>query len=98
MKPEPIKDVIKGVIKAWSDGSGKLDQDQILRIWKDAAGRRLAKHSKPVSFRSSRLIVNVDSSSYLYELTLERPRILKRLKKKFREKPLEELQFRIGEV
>lgn len=98
MKPKPIKDVIKGVIKTWSGESGRFNQDQILKVWRKVVGRTLAKHSKPASFRSSRLIVNVDSSGYLYELTIKRAQILRKLKKKFKKKPLEELQFRIGEL
>ena len=98
MTSEPIKDVVKGIIKNWGEESTKFNQDQILKIWRNAAGRRLAKHSRPTVFKSSRLVVNVDSSGWLYELTLHKGEILKKLKKKFREKPLEELQFRIGEV
>ena len=98
MKPEPIKDVIKGVIKTWSEKSTDLTEEDILRAWRDAAGKRMARHSKPTSFKSSRLVVSVDSSGWLYELSLNKTAILKKLKKKFKKKLLKEIQFRIGEV
>ena len=98
MKPEPIKDVVKNIITTWGKEATSFNEDQIARIWEGVAGSRLAKHSKPVSFKAARLVVNVDSSAWLYELTMQRPEILKKLKKKFIKKPLKELQFRIGEV
>jgi predicted nucleic acid-binding Zn ribbon protein len=98
MDASPIKDVIKDVIKAWSGEARGSSQEEILKMWEGACGRSLAAHSKPVSFRSSRLTVNVDSSAWLYELTLCKRDILKRLQRKFKKKPLKELQFRIGEI
>ena len=93
-----IKDVVKNVIAALSNESPNVNESQIEKIWESAAGKKLAAHSKPVSFKTSRLVVNVDSSGWLYELTMERARILKRLKKKLTKKPVKEIQFRIGEV
>lgn len=98
MKPEPIKDVIKGVIKGMSEGAPEFNKEQIAKIWTKVAGSRFTKHSRPISFRRSRLIINVDSSSWLYELTVRKVHILRKLKKEFKEKPLKELQFRIGEI
>ena len=98
MKLDPIKDVVDGIVKGWKRESTSFTQDEILKVWEKAAGKRLAGHSRPVSFKTKRLIVNVDSSPWLYELTLQRPKILTRLKKSFKKKPVTELQFRIGEI
>ncbi len=98
MKLDPIKDVVSGIVKGWKKESASFTEDKILKVWEKAAGRRLARHSRPVSFKAKRLIVHVDSSPWLYELTLQRPKILVRLKKCFKKKPVTEVQFRIGEI
>ena len=98
MKPSPIEDVVKGVIKTWGKEKPRFTQEEITKLWVRAAGKKFAEHSKPVSFKSSRLIVEVDSSGWLYELTLEKNSILKKLRGSFKGKALQEIQFRIGEL
>ncbi len=96
-KPEPIEGVIKAVIEKLGREARPTAED-INSIWRAAAGEKAAEHSKPVSMRNKRIIVNVDGSSWLYELTLKKVFLLKELKKKLGEEKIKELQFRIGEL
>jgi len=95
---KPLGDIVKSVIGAWDKQSQGLTKDKIEKIWEDVAGKKFVTHSKPVSFKKAKLIINVDSSGWLYELTLRRQEIIKKLKQRIKEKKLEEIQFRIGEL
>ena len=63
-----------------------------------AAGEKAVRHAKPVSLRKKRLVVNVDGSSWLYELTLKKESLLTKMKQRLGEERIKELQFRIGEL
>lgn len=75
-----------------------LTEEDIIEVWKEAAGEAAARHSRPVSFRKSALVVNVDGSSWLYELTMKKKEILKKLEGAFKPKNVREIRFRIGEI
>ena len=96
-KEERIDNVIKSVIEKLGRQSNPTS-DEIDKIWKEAAGARAAGHSRPASLRKKRLVVNVDGSSWLYELTLRKRELLTELKKKVGSDKIKELQFRIGEL
>ena len=93
----PLEGLIKKVIKKIS-GKGRLTEEEITRAWARAAGRRGAKHTRPVSFRKSMLTVNVDGSGWLYELTTKKRQILKKLEPGLAGKKVKEIRFRIGEI
>ena len=73
----PLGGLVKNVIK--KIGKGRFTEEEIASVWAHAAGRKAAGHTRPISFRKSVLLVNVDSSSWLYELTTRKKEILKKL-------------------
>lgn len=96
-KTERIDGVIKSVIEALHK-DGRPTSETVEAAWREAAGDKAARHAKPVSLRTKRLVVNVDGSSWLYELTLKKDVLLGALKDKLGEDKIKELQFRIGEL
>ena len=66
--------------------------------WEKAAGRKASSHSAPVSLRRSTLVVNVDGSSWLYELTMKKGKILEKIKSELAGKKINQIRFRIGEI
>jgi predicted nucleic acid-binding Zn ribbon protein len=93
-----IKDVIKGII---TDLKTKEEKEAgFLKVWEKAAGKRAAKHAKPVFFKKKRLVVNVTDSSWLYKLTLDKETLVDKFNKnmKDRKRRIKELQFRVGKV
>jgi predicted nucleic acid-binding Zn ribbon protein len=96
-KQKSIGDLIKDVIKDLGKTS-RLSEEDMMGAWKDAAGEAAARHTRPVSFRKSSLIVNVDGSSWLYELTLKKKEILKKLEGRLKGKKLKDIRFRIGDT
>ena len=94
---ERIESIIRSVFKKL-DGTVNPTIEEISALWKEAAGEKAAAHTRPASLRKKKLVVNVDGSSWLYELTLRKKEILERLQKKLGEDKIKELQLRIGEV
>jgi predicted nucleic acid-binding Zn ribbon protein len=95
-RTKPIKDVVSGVIKEW--GEERLVKEEALRkAWCKAVGRKTAPHTRIRSFRAGKLIIEIDASGWMYELTLKKQTILKKLRTYLKDSTVEELQFRIGD-
>lgn len=88
-----VKDIISNIGRR-----GVVTEEEMLAAWETAAGRRAAKHARPASLKKSKLVVNVDGSSWLYELTLKKKEILKKLEGHLGNKRVSDIRFRIGEV
>jgi predicted nucleic acid-binding Zn ribbon protein len=95
-KTGSLKSVLKGIIKDL--GKKRLTEEEIKKAWGSAVGKKAASHTKPVSLKKARLVVNVDRSAWLYELTLKKREILEKLQAKLEAKKIKEIRFRIGEV
>ena len=93
----PLSDIVKKVIKGLS-GKGRFTEEDMRQAWQDAVGPDAARHSVPVSFKKSSVFVNVDRSSWLYELTIKKKEILKKLEEKLKGKQFKDIRFRIGDI
>ena len=93
----PLEGLVKSIIGNFA-GKEKLTEEEIRSAWSLVVGRKAAKHSRPRSFMESRLIVHVDDSSWLYELTTQKKRILNNLSSELKGKKLKEITFRIGDL
>ncbi len=93
----PLEEAVRQALKKLTKDEA-LTEEGVAAAWEKAAGCKAARHSRPASFKGGRLVVEVDASSWLYELTLEKKAILKRLGGKFAGKKIKEIGFRIGEV
>ena len=99
MKKEtaPIRGILERLIKRLG-GKNALTEEGILAAWSEVVGAQAAGHSRPVLFRRSGLIVNVDGSSWLYELTMKKKDIMVELEGRLKGRRLRDIRFRIGEV
>ena len=93
----PLENVLKKIISRIGD-KGSLTQEDVRGAWDTAVGEKAAAHSRPRSLKDSRLIVNVDGSGWLYELTIRKKEILRKLEEAFKGKKIKELTLRIGEL
>ena len=76
-----LKDIIGGI-----GAKGALTEEAVARAWEEAVGKKAAAHSAPRSLRGARLVINVDDSSWLYELTVQKKEILRKLASKLKSK------------
>ena len=93
----PLSDVVKRVIKGLG-GKGRFTEEEMRSAWQYAAGPSAAKHSVPVSFKKESVFVNVDRSSWLYELTTKKKEILEKLEERLKGKKFKDIRFRIGDI
>ena len=92
---EQIKDILKDVIADLGSEKRKT-QEEILKIWQDAVGKKGIKHTKIIGIKDGRLLVNVDSSVWLFQLSIKRNSLLEKLRRVTDN--LKEIRFRIGQV
>jgi predicted nucleic acid-binding Zn ribbon protein len=93
----PLEKVLKDVIKDLS-GKERFGEEEIAGAWEAAVGAAAAKHSRPVSFKKATVTVNVDRSGWLYELTVQKKEILKKLEERLGAKKIKDIRLRIGEI
>ena len=93
----PLEGILKKIISGIGD-KGALTEEDVKAAWDAVVGEKAAGHSKPRSLKGSRLIVNVDGSGWLYELTVQKKDILKKLEASLKSKKIKEITLRIGEL
>lgn len=93
----PMEGVLKNIISSLG-AKGKFTEEDLSAAWKMVVGRKAAAHSRPRALSGSRLIINVDDSSWLYELTIQKKEILKKLSSELKSKRLTDITFRIGDL
>ena len=94
---KPLEDVLKDIISGISKKGGLTEED-VDSAWERAVGEKAAEHSKPCTLKGSRLIVSVDGSSWLYELTIRKREILKSLSEILKSSRVKDITLRIGEL
>lgn len=94
-KGKPLEDVLRNIITDLKKKDIVTEED-VAKAWKAAVGAKASAHSRPVSLRRATLGVNVDGSSWLYELTLKKKEILKKIEARLKKKRIKEIRFRIG--
>jgi predicted nucleic acid-binding Zn ribbon protein len=93
----PLEGLLKKIIGGISDKGGLTEED-VRGAWDAAVGEKAAAHSRPRALKGPRLIVSVDGSSWLYELTVRKKEILKKLEESLGNKRIKEITLRIGEL
>lgn len=97
-KAVPIGDVLRAVVKKLGL-ERRVKEARIAEDWGRVVGEKIAVHSRPVAVKGRTLIVNVDSSVWLSELNnFFKDKILDQLRSEFRERRIEDIRFRIGEI
>jgi predicted nucleic acid-binding Zn ribbon protein len=96
-RPEDIKNILGSVIK-------KLDteihgqKEEIVQAWQRAIIPKALSHTRPVALKRNVLTIEVDSSTWLYVLSLDKKNILEAMKKAMGKGKIEDIRFRIGEI
>jgi len=75
----------------------KIKGHEALLKWEEIVGEKLAKYTKPLSYKEGVLTIGVVSSMFMRELNAMKPQILKRVQEKVGESPVHDLRFRVVE-
>jgi predicted nucleic acid-binding Zn ribbon protein len=102
-EPEPTPDRTLSIREVLIQLAPKLGlesrmcEEEIIAAWTEIVGDFFARHSRPARLNQGALVVNVLQPTLLYDLERRwKPEILIKLKKRFGEKLIRELRFRMG--
>ena len=96
-KPEDIGGIINQVIK-------KLDtkthgaREEIVAAWHKAIEPGAIAHTKPAAIKKNILTIEVDSSTWLYMLSLKKKNTLAKMQKTLGKEKIEDIRFRMGGI
>ncbi len=96
-KPEGIQKILHNLIGSIEKKDSKK-KEKILKVWQKTAGEKAYSHTRPVSIRRKTLIIEIDSSTWLYALNLKKRDLLKEIKKELQEYKIEDIRFRVGDI
>lgn len=90
--------ILDGLIRKWETGSVKKGS-AVRKAWGEALPEDTKTYSRPVSLKKGILMVIVENSTRLYDLTLKKKEILKRFNEKYTgKKKAHDIRFRIGSL
>lgn len=93
-----IADVLKTVLKKLGLGQ-RVRVARIAQDWERIVGSKIARHCAPVSVKGKILVVNVDSSVWLSELTrFFKDKMLEQIRGEPGGEGIKDVRFRIGDV
>lgn len=95
--PEHIKNIIGQVLGAQGLNLSE-EQNKISSAWAKVVNKKILAHTKLGGIKKNKLVVSVDSSSWLYQLNLEKERISKKLNKLLGKEGFLKIYFCLGEV
>jgi hypothetical protein len=93
--PDLIKNIIPEVIDKLAGGNPEW-QNSLNRAWEAAVDNKTRKHAKLYRFHKGKLLINVDSPVWMFQLNFKKTALLRRLQAEFPE--LAAISFRIGKV
>jgi predicted nucleic acid-binding Zn ribbon protein len=95
--PKRIQHVVNELI-ARRGYASFLAPSECLAAWDQAAGDRLAPHTRPGNVRRGVLQVFVRNSAVMQELTFRKRELIRRLRQRAPDQKIRDLRFRVGPV
>ncbi|MDD5431606.1 MAG: DciA family protein [Candidatus Omnitrophica bacterium] len=93
---EAIRETISSVLKSIKEKKSIYSQDDYWVLLKKILTKKELEHIKVNYFRKGVLNINVDSSTWLYKLSLEKEALIAKLNKE--SSVVKDVRFRIGEI
>ena len=95
-QPERLSDVLGRLIKSSALGHD-FEHMEIYSVWRRVVDGEVVRHTRVVGVKANKLIIEVDSSPWLYELSNFRKRgLLDDLKRNLKKTRILDIEFRIG--
>jgi predicted nucleic acid-binding Zn ribbon protein len=88
--------ILDGLLRKWEKGTVKKG-DAVRAAWVAATREEARKHARPISLKRGILMVLVENSPWLYELTIEKKDMLKKFNEHYTgRKKAKDIRFRVG--
>lgn len=78
-RPQRVEAILAPLITALTV-TKRPSADEVAQLWRRLVGPRAARHSRPTSLRRGELLVAVENSVWLWNVTLQRQQILEGLR------------------
>ncbi len=95
--PSPVGEVL-GRVFSRQGISKKMKEMSVLGLWKEVVGKKIDRHTHPLSIKQGKLFVRVDNSGWLVQLTYLKDKMIAEFNKKEGGKPIKDIYFRLGEI
>ncbi|MDP8298858.1 MAG: DUF721 domain-containing protein [Candidatus Tantalella remota] len=93
-----VRGILNDLLKKWEQGTVKKG-NAVLDAWQLSIGERAKDHACPLSFKKGTLLILVENSAWLYQLTLEKKNILKKFNENYTgRKKVVDIRFRVGTI
>jgi predicted nucleic acid-binding Zn ribbon protein len=93
---EAIKETVKNVIGAWETQKKQSPKASPAVLLKKIFSKKELGHIKFNYFKAGTLSINIDSSAWLYELSLKKRDLLAKLRKE--SGSIKDIRFYLGEI
>lgn len=90
---------IKEVLKRLQQQSGlqeKWDQYGLFKKWDQIVGHTLAKHTRPLQWRESILVLEVDHPTWMHEVKMMEPHLIQKIRNFDPELEVRQLKLKLG--
>jgi len=89
-----VKEILKETLEKFNLSQ---ESQKLFAIWEEELGE-LAKHAQIGNFREGKLVVEVDNSIYMQELSARRESIVERVNRRMGKRFIVEVRFRLGRI
>ena len=91
-KPEPIGGLVGALLAKWGIAE-RVERATVIADWERLVGPHISRVSRPVRIREDTLFVEVESAAWRMELSLLRPRLMRKLNAGRRTGRIEKIVF-----
>ena len=97
-KTDSIESLGSVIEKIMQSGIRKQDTPllQVWELWDKAVGEIIAENARPAAFKGKILLVHVNSSPWLHQLSFLKKDILARINRELGQDLVDEIKFKIG--
>ncbi len=97
-KTDPIESLGSVINKLLQSGIRQQDAPllQVWELWDRAVGEIIAENARPAAFKGKILLVHVNSSPWLHQLSFLKKDILTRINRELGQDLVDEIKFKIG--
>lgn len=85
-----IKDVVSDYLKE-NELGGKLDEQEMIRLWYEITGKMVANATRSVSIRNRKMFVKIESSVIRNEISMIREGLIRELNSRFPEPLIDDI-------
>jgi predicted nucleic acid-binding Zn ribbon protein len=93
----PVSGVLDQVLRQYGL-EGKFREYRVMEQWPEVVGETLARHTVPEGIRYRKLILRVDSSAWMQQLTFFKKDILDKVNAALGENAVSDIQMKIGQM